>query len=47
LIPGWSCQTPYEEGVKKTVDWFRARLDSRSRTEIAPVTTQVLRTGHQ
>lgn len=47
LIPGWSCQTPYEEGVKTTVDWFRARLDSRSGTGIAPVTPQVLRTGHR
>jgi nucleoside-diphosphate-sugar epimerase len=26
VIPGWSCRVPYEEGVERTIDWFRAEL---------------------
>jgi nucleoside-diphosphate-sugar epimerase len=26
VIPGWSCRVPYEEGVDRTVDWFRAEM---------------------
>lgn len=26
VIPGWSCRVPYEEGVERTIDWFRADL---------------------
>jgi len=25
-LPGWSCQIPYEEGVRLTLDWFKAEL---------------------
>jgi nucleoside-diphosphate-sugar epimerase len=23
LLPGWSCKVPYEEGVARTLAWFR------------------------
>jgi len=23
ILPGWSCATPYEEGVERTIAWFR------------------------
>jgi len=26
LLPGWKCHIPYEIGVKRTLDWFAARL---------------------
>jgi len=26
LIPGWQCTVSYEEGVKRTVEWFRGEL---------------------
>ncbi|MEJ1156746.1 NAD-dependent epimerase/dehydratase family protein [Prosthecomicrobium sp. N25] len=26
LLPGWSCEIPYEEGVRRTLEWFAARL---------------------
>lgn len=25
-LPGWSCRIPYEEGVRLTLDWFKAEL---------------------
>jgi UDP-glucose 4-epimerase/UDP-glucuronate decarboxylase len=28
LIPGWKCSTAYEEGVKRTLDWFSQRADA-------------------
>ncbi len=27
LIPGWACAVPYEEGVVRTVAWFRGQMD--------------------
>ncbi|OJF95823.1 UDP-glucose 4-epimerase [Pararhizobium antarcticum] len=26
ILPGWSCSVPYEEGVKRTVEWFREEM---------------------
>lgn len=26
VLPGWSCQVSYEEGINRTIDWFRAGL---------------------
>lgn len=26
IIPGWRCAVPYEEGVLRTISWFRAEL---------------------
>ncbi len=26
VLPGWSCRVPYEDGVRRTFDWFAARI---------------------
>ena len=26
MLPGWQCQVPYEEGIIRTIDWFRSEL---------------------
>jgi UDP-glucose 4-epimerase/UDP-glucuronate decarboxylase len=26
VLPGWACNVSYEEGVNRTIDWFRAEL---------------------
>jgi nucleoside-diphosphate-sugar epimerase len=26
VLPGWTCKVSYEEGVERTIDWFRAEL---------------------
>jgi len=26
ILPGWSCGISYEDGIGRTIDWFRARL---------------------
>nr|WP_257818275.1 NAD-dependent epimerase/dehydratase family protein [Phenylobacterium sp. J367] len=26
ILPGWSCAVPYEDGVVRTIDWFRAQM---------------------
>ncbi len=26
VLPGWACKVSYEEGVRRTIDWFRAEL---------------------
>ena len=26
VLPGWECQVSYEEGVRRTIEWFRAEL---------------------
>jgi nucleoside-diphosphate-sugar epimerase len=26
LLPGWTCAAPYEVGVERTIDWFRAEM---------------------
>lgn len=31
LIPGWTCYTPYEAGVKLTIDWFAAQMRAERR----------------
>lgn len=33
LLPGWTCHTPYEEGVRLTMDWFREKLRERAPAE--------------
>jgi len=30
ILPGWRCATPYEEGVRLTIDWFRDQLAEAS-----------------
>jgi len=27
LLPGWKCAIEYEEGVRRTIEWFTARMD--------------------
>jgi nucleoside-diphosphate-sugar epimerase len=27
LIPGWECRVPYEEGVVRTIEWFRKEMN--------------------
>jgi nucleoside-diphosphate-sugar epimerase len=39
IIPGWSCKTAYEDGVIRTIEWFRAKGVAAS----APETTTVQR----
>jgi nucleoside-diphosphate-sugar epimerase len=26
VLPGWRCATPYEDGVRRTIDWFGAEM---------------------
>jgi len=26
VLPGWECKVTYEDGVRRTIDWFRAEL---------------------
>jgi hypothetical protein len=26
MLPGWSADVTYEQGVERTIDWFRRRL---------------------
>ena len=26
VLPGWGCKVSLEEGVERTIDWFRAEL---------------------
>ena len=26
IIPGWACQVPYEEGVERSIEWFRQQI---------------------
>ena len=28
VLPGWACKVSYEEGVQRTIDWFRAELET-------------------
>jgi nucleoside-diphosphate-sugar epimerase len=28
ILPGWSCEVPFEEGVRRTLDWFRETMDA-------------------
>jgi nucleoside-diphosphate-sugar epimerase len=38
ILPGWSCAVPYEEGVDRTIGWFRTQLAaSEAAAALAPV----------
>lgn len=28
ILPGWECAVPYEEGIKRTMEWFREALQA-------------------
>lgn len=44
ILPGWRCATPYEDGVERTIDWFRAELTAQSRGALgAPTAPAPLR----
>lgn len=30
VIPGWACKVPYEEGVRRTLEWFRDELGNEA-----------------
>lgn len=30
ILPGWACKVEYDEGIRRTIDWFRSRSTSRS-----------------
>lgn len=38
ILPGWRCAVPYEEGVMRTIDWFRTQtlLDNGHRMPTRP-----------
>ena len=35
LLPGWSAEVPYEVGVKRTLEWFRAELAGSTMAQVA------------
>jgi UDP-glucose 4-epimerase/UDP-glucuronate decarboxylase len=37
ILPGWSCEVPFEEGVERTLEWFRAARLSNADTRAAQV----------
>lgn len=40
VIPGWACRVAYEEGVDRSIDWFRRRIGSCG---VAPTQHAVLK----
>jgi nucleoside-diphosphate-sugar epimerase len=36
VLPGWSAEIPYEEGVRRTLEWFRAELANGEKPLQAP-----------
>lgn len=32
VLPGWDCKVPYEDGVKKTIEWFAEKLQKDGHT---------------
>jgi nucleoside-diphosphate-sugar epimerase len=44
VLPGWKCASPYEVGVKHTIDWFRAEMVSeRDRSRAVPTAASGMR----
>lgn len=39
VLPGWRCAAPYEDGVRRTIDWFRAEMARDSDRPIAAPAT--------
>lgn len=33
VLPGWEAKTSYEDGVKRTLDWFRTQIESGASTD--------------
>jgi nucleoside-diphosphate-sugar epimerase len=29
VLPGWACEVPYEEGIDRSIEWFRQRMKGR------------------
>jgi UDP-glucose 4-epimerase/UDP-glucuronate decarboxylase len=29
VLPGWACQVPYEEGIDRSIEWFKQRMKGR------------------
>jgi nucleoside-diphosphate-sugar epimerase len=36
VLPGWDCSIPYEDGVRRTLDWFRTEIENGERPVLAP-----------
>ncbi|CAN7220762.1 NAD-dependent epimerase/dehydratase family protein [Phenylobacterium sp. LjRoot225] len=36
VLPGWEAATPYEEGVAKTLQWFREQMEHELTAPVAP-----------
>jgi nucleoside-diphosphate-sugar epimerase len=41
ILPGWSCQVPYEEGIRSTISWMSALLKADSLAEAPAPDRQV------
>jgi nucleoside-diphosphate-sugar epimerase len=39
ILPGWVCGVAYEEGVDRTIDWFRMQMTGRTTLPDAPAPT--------
>jgi nucleoside-diphosphate-sugar epimerase len=31
ILPGWSCGISYEDGIRRTIEWFRTKLTAADR----------------
>jgi nucleoside-diphosphate-sugar epimerase len=38
VLPGWSCRVAYEDGVSRTVDWFRRELQAEATSPANQIT---------
>jgi len=45
ILPDWSCSTPYEQGIRATLEWFRAHMEANIRLDFDAPTPRSANNG--